>query len=95
MKERKLKYGAQPVKPLPGNNAVDSIMIQPRSSGTLNGGEYSKGDKRRHLRVKISATNNDRVKYQEKLLGSEEHYTVIYEVQNFNYSPAFASLVEE
>lgn len=70
-------------------------MINPRSMGTLNGGEYSKGDKRRPIQIKISATNNNRVKYQEKLLGSEEHYHVIYEVQNFNDSPAFAFLIED
>ena len=58
------------------------------NKGTLNLGNYSKANPPPVRRVEIHASNEDLVKYQEKLRGDENYYTLILEVENLNDSPA-------
>ena len=93
MQKKKLKFHSQQ-HPVPsGVSALDSIMIHPKSSGVLNAGQYSKDKPHPRIAVKISATNNNQVEWEEKMLGDENNYTLTYEINNYNDSPAFAYLI--
>jgi hypothetical protein len=45
------------------------------------------------MEIKISATSDSQVEWEEKMLGDENRYTLTYEVSNYNDSPAFAYIV--
>jgi hypothetical protein len=90
MKRRKLPFHAQQHPAKQGLDVLDSIMIFPRSSGVLNGGQYSKNNLPPKHRLKIVATNESSVDYEEINRGTEERYVLIYEINNYNDSPCFA-----
>lgn len=92
MKERRLPHKAERVDAPNGKKVIDSIMVYPRSSGTLHVGEGSKEIPSQNFRIIISATVKDNVKCEKKLLGNADHYTAIVEVSNYNDSPAFVYL---
>ena len=77
------------MNPPEGSRAIDSIVVSPGSRGVLNVGEGSREKRHQRYRIVVSATVKEGVKTEEKLLGSEEHYTAIVEVLNYNDSPAF------
>lgn len=69
------------------------LMIRARSSGQVSlDGEYSSDDRHPRYKVRVSATNPERVSTEEVLRGSSGHYIVEVEIQNYNDSPAFAWL---
>ena len=72
-----------------------SLTLKEHEKGTLNLGGYSKENPPPPLTIEIHATNRDLVKYEEKRLGSAEYFTLIYEVENRNDSPAFFDVVTE
>ena len=80
-----------------GGSVVDAIMISPGSSGRLSFGRGFSKDKRqpRH-EVRIDAAGPG-VTYEQQMLGTEESYSLVYDVSNFRDSPSFAriELVEE
>lgn len=92
MKKRNLPPHAQPHPAKQGLDALDSIMIFPRSCGTLNGGQYSENNPPPKIRVNIIATNKSSVEYEEINRGSKERYILVYEINNYNDSPCFANL---
>ena len=63
--------------------------------GILNLGQYSKANPPPARRVQIVAFNKGLVRYEEKLLGDEESYTLVYEVENRNDSVAFFHVITE
>jgi len=88
---KNLPFGARPCPPAPDNiEVLDSIMIEPRKSGTLNGGQWSNISPPPKIRLNVYATNESRVKSEEINLGSKENYTMTYRINNHNDSPAFA-----
>ena len=81
-----------------------SLILRERSTarrkespneGTLNIGGYSKTNPPPPRRIEIHATNKDLVRYEEKRLGDEEYFTLIYEVENLNDSPAFFDVITD
>ena len=77
-------------------DVVDSIVIHPRSHGRLHmPGEYSTDSRPPAHRVDraSSATDNQGVDYEPRLLGGPDHYLVTYDVWNHRDSPSFASIV--
>lgn len=92
MKERKLRPNFRRLDDQITGNVVDAIVVSPRSSGRLTlSGQFSKQDPPPLHRVKIAALGPG-VSYEQTLLGSEEKYSVVYEVQNHRDSPAFAHI---
>lgn len=72
--------------------AEDKVL--PRSKLSLSiDGEFSKFNLKPKYFVEIHATNKDLVKYEEKLLGSSDHYIVTVNIINENDSIAFVSLI--
>ncbi len=65
------------------------------NKGTLSLGGYSRANPPPARRIEIHATNKELVRYAEKRLGDEEHFTLIYEVENLNDSPAFFDVITE
>ena len=94
MKQKDIPFSCSNVSPPEGVEALDNIviMISPRSKGTLNAGEYSKINLPPKINIVISATNKTSVKWECINTGSAEKYNLIYEVSNYNDSPAFAHL---
>jgi hypothetical protein len=75
---------------------VDSILIHPRSHGRLHmPGEYSTDNRPPAHRVHrtSTATDNQGVYYEQRLLGGPERYLVTYDVWNHRDSPSFAQIV--
>lgn len=75
---------------------LDSIVIHPRSHGRLHmPGEYSTDNRPGAHEVKITstATDNQGVYTEERLLGGPERYLVTYDIWNYRDSPSFAQLV--
>jgi hypothetical protein len=75
---------------------ADSIVIHPRSHGHLRmPGEYStdNGPPGRRVKITSTATDNQGVHAEERLLGGPEHYLVTYEVWNYRDSQSFARLI--
>lgn len=96
MKKARLNFGAQQHPSLEPENTIDSIMIFPRSSGELNAGEYSKTSPPKvQLRITSAHVNNQGVEYETKMLGNEERYHLIYKINNYNDSPAFAWILKQ
>ena len=93
MKERKLRPNFQRLDAQITGNVVDAIMISPRSGGRLSlSGQFSRQDPPPAHKVKTASTGPEGVSYEQVLLGSEEKYTVVYEVQNHRDSPTFAHI---
>ena len=93
MGQKRLPYKAERSTPPEGKEALDSIVIHPRSRGNLHmPGEFSAEAKHPRYKVTVLATNNDGVQWEEKLMGSRDHYVVVIEVRNFNDSPAVVHL---
>lgn len=63
--------------------------------GTLNLGGFSNANPPPVRRIEIHATNKELVRYEEKRLGDEAYFTLIYEVENLNDSPAFFDVITE
>jgi hypothetical protein len=77
-------------------SVVDSIMVEPRSSGRLSmNADYSKAapPPRRRLKIASTSPQNEGVSYEEKLLGNEDRYRVTYEVQNHRDSSTLVQIV--
>jgi hypothetical protein len=77
-------------------DVLDSIVIHPRSHGRLHmPGEYSTERRPSAHQVKITstATDNQGVDHEERLLGGPGHYLVTYDVWNYRDSLSFARLV--
>ena len=75
---------------------LDSIVIHPRSHGRLRmPGEYSTDSRPDGHQVKVTstATDNQGVYTEERLLGGPERYLVTYDVWNHRDSPSFARIV--
>lgn len=70
-------------------------MIHSRSRGTLNAGQFSEKEPPKGIEIKIAATSSEKVKWETKMLGSKERYTLIYEISNRSDSPAFAYLARK
>jgi hypothetical protein len=76
-------------------DVADSIVIHPRSHGRLHmPGEWSTDNRPpgHHVKVTSTATDNQGVYTEERLLGSAEHYLVTYDVWNYRDSPSFARI---
>jgi len=74
---------------------LDSIMIYPRSRGTLHlPGEYGTASRPPAHEIKVVTTDPDNqgVDIETIERGSAEHYTVSYDIWNNQYSPAFARI---
>lgn len=83
---RQVQTGAEKIESL-------SIVIDGRSSGRLSlGRQVSKSHPEPRHRLEISATSTDQVSWEKVLLGTSERYSVVYEIQKFNDSPAFARI---
>jgi hypothetical protein len=96
-KQRKLRSNYQRLDDQIGGSVVDAIMISPRSSGRLSfGGGLSKDKRHPRHEIRIDAAGPG-VTYEQTMLGSQESYSLVYEVNNFRDSPSFAriELVEE
>ena len=74
---------------------LDSIMIYPRSRGTLHlPGEYGTASRPTAHEIKVVTTDPDNqgVDIETIERGSAEHYTVSYDIWNNQDSPAFARI---
>lgn len=89
--KRKLPHRADRHPAPEGVNAIDSMMIWPQSHGLLNAGQFSKSNKP-DIKINISSArvNNVGVEWNERMLGNEKKFTLIYQVDNYTDSPAFA-----
>lgn len=95
--KRTLRSNYQRLDDQIGGTVVDAIMISPRSSGRLSFGRTFSKDKRYpHHEVRIYAAGPG-VTHEQQMLGSEDSYSLVYEINNFRDSPSFAriELVEE
>lgn len=89
----KLKIDAQQHPAPEGIDAIDSIIINPRSRGVLNAGEYTKYAPPHDIELVVNAIDRGNVKHEIVNRGSEVGYALIYNIYNFTDGVAFAYLI--
>lgn len=94
MNKNKLSFGAEQHPAPEGVKAIDSIRISPHRHGILNVGQFSLKTKPKVSIVISSArVNNEGVEYYDRMLGNEEKFQLIFQVDNHTDSIAFAYAV--
>ena len=90
--KRKLPPGYQKHPAPEGIKTLDSIKISARHSGILHAGQYTDKKPPPNIKVNINATSKTSVEYEEVKVGNEKRYALIYRINNYNDSLAFADL---